>query len=232
LWGNYITDIDGDPNDLDGDNNDVQTTDIGVDEYVPSHPIFWWNNTFYSLNSSADPSMSGYISLEPNGYKFLEGMEVTLTASPWEGYMFDYWSGEADGTNPVTQVTMNADKNIVAHFSVSPGYHSLSRSVTPSEGGFVNIIPFKPTYEVGTEVQVIAINESGYEFDFWNDDTSLKNSSITLTVTSDMSVVANFKKIIDTENGDDGTPGFEFILVIGAVMVMLFVKRRKNIVLI
>jgi len=42
---------------------------------------------------------------------------VTITAiESVAGWEFDYWSGDASGSNPTTTVTMNANKSVTAHF--------------------------------------------------------------------------------------------------------------------
>jgi uncharacterized repeat protein (TIGR02543 family) len=44
---------------------------------------------------------------------------VQLTAVPNEGYLFQDWSGDADGTaNPLT-ITMDADKHVTANFKLT-----------------------------------------------------------------------------------------------------------------
>jgi len=69
------------------------------------------------LSTSIDPSGGGDISLNPAGGIYDYGTVVTVTAVPNEGYEFSYWSGNASGTNPTIQITMDSNKNIVAHFA-------------------------------------------------------------------------------------------------------------------
>jgi len=49
---------------------------------------------------------------------FSSGQPVFLTASPASGSTFAAWGGHCSGTNPTTQVTMNADKTCTATFSL------------------------------------------------------------------------------------------------------------------
>jgi len=68
----------------------------------------------YNLNVSISPSATGTVS--PLGGKFESGTMVTLNAVSAPGYLFDYWSGDASGTdNPIT-IIMDSDKSVTAHF--------------------------------------------------------------------------------------------------------------------
>jgi hypothetical protein len=63
----------------------------------------------YSGGGTTDPAPGTYIH-EP-------GTEITITAFPFEGYRFIFWSGDASGeTNPIT-IIMDSDKSIIAGFS-------------------------------------------------------------------------------------------------------------------
>ncbi|MCL0097952.1 cohesin domain-containing protein, partial [Dehalococcoidia bacterium] len=75
----------------------------------------------YTLTVTVDPEGSGTVSLSPEpdpvDGKYAAQTEVTLTAEPAAGYTFSHWSGHATGTDPVTTVTMDADKTVTAHFT-------------------------------------------------------------------------------------------------------------------
>ena len=58
----------------------------------------------------------GSVDLSPDQTTYHYGDEVTLTATPADGYEFAGWSGDlADGVNPQT-LTMNGDKTLTATF--------------------------------------------------------------------------------------------------------------------
>jgi hypothetical protein len=73
--------------------------------------------TTYVLSTTVSPSEAGSIS--PSSGEYESGVEVKLTASPASGYSFDYWSGDASGTQSIITVTMDSDKDIVANFHSS-----------------------------------------------------------------------------------------------------------------
>jgi uncharacterized repeat protein (TIGR02543 family) len=73
-------------------------------------------NTF-TLNVTAT---NGTVVKNPSQANYNSGSTVQLTATPNSGYAFTSWSGDATGsTNPLT-VTMNANKNITANFTLTP----------------------------------------------------------------------------------------------------------------
>ena len=102
------------------------------------------------------------------------GTEVTITATPAEGCVFVNWTGDIDEvTDPSYTFTITEDTYIEAIFS---GYHSLTATCCPAEGGAV----------VGTgvyaglkEVTLRAVPALGYRFTAWQDadDDSLFNEA-------------------------------------------------------
>ncbi|NCP21712.1 MAG: DUF3494 domain-containing protein [Zetaproteobacteria bacterium] len=71
----------------------------------------------FTLNVTA---VHGSVTKNPNQLTYNNGDDVILTASPDAGYEFSSWSGDASGTsNPLT-ITMNADKNVTANFTLIP----------------------------------------------------------------------------------------------------------------
>jgi uncharacterized repeat protein (TIGR02543 family) len=65
-------------------------------------------------------AVNGTVVKNPNQATYNSGSTVQLTATPSLGYTFTSWSVDASGsTNPLT-VTMNANKNITANFTLTP----------------------------------------------------------------------------------------------------------------
>ena len=73
--------------------------------------------TTFTLNVTA---VNGTVAKNPNAATYNSGAVVQLTATANSGYTFTGWSVDATGnTNPLN-VTMNANKNITASFTLSP----------------------------------------------------------------------------------------------------------------
>ena len=78
------------------------------------------------------------------------------------------------------------------------GKKTLAIMVTPTEGGSVT---GAGTYDAGTEVEVKATPNEGYEFVDWEDGETF--ASRTVTVNEDMTLMATFKPVDNTEEGGD-----------------------------
>ncbi len=68
---------------------------------------------------SVNVSGVGQVSLSPAGGEYPAGTEVTLTATGTLGSSFINWSGAASGNNPITTITMDANKIVGAAFTNS-----------------------------------------------------------------------------------------------------------------
>jgi peroxiredoxin len=84
---------------------------------------------------------------------------------------------------------------IVEPGTLPPKTYTLSKSVIPEAGGDIRITSpssSSEAFEPGTQVTLMAVPNSSYTFDYWED---FSNSSETMTVTmdSDKSVAAHFK---------------------------------------
>jgi uncharacterized repeat protein (TIGR02543 family) len=92
--------------------------------------------------------------------------------------------------------------------------YTLSASVSPSGTGSVS--PSGGEYEPGAQVTMTANPASGYTFDYWSGSASGTSASITITMDSDKSITAYFKKvppvtftpIAFTGSSDTTTPPF------------------------
>ncbi len=148
----------------------------------------------YSLNISISPSGTGAV--VPPGGEFQSGTQVTLTAVPAPGYQFDHWGGDASGTSPITTITMNSDKSVTAHFKSIAVTYSLSVSIDPSGAGSVTLTPPGGSYPSSTVVTLTAVPTLGYTFDHWSGDVSGTSPSTTITMDSNKSATAHFKRIL------------------------------------
>ncbi|MCD6448621.1 MAG: right-handed parallel beta-helix repeat-containing protein, partial [Thermoplasmata archaeon] len=121
----------------------------------------------YTLVVSINPEGAGSVSMNPAGGVYEEGTVVTLTATANEGYVFAYWSGDASGTNPTIQITMNSNKNVIANFQL-PNTPPEIEILSPSNGSVVSgsiTIQGKAWDEDGNEtIQKVEIRIDGGEW--------------------------------------------------------------------
>ena len=73
--------------------------------------------TMYTLSTSISPSGAGL--LAPSGGEYEEGTVVTITAIANEGYAFDHWEGDAEGSDATATLTLDSDKNAFACFKTT-----------------------------------------------------------------------------------------------------------------
>ena len=143
----------------------------------------------YTLKVNAQ---NGIVAKDPNQESYNHGIAVGLTATPATGYKFSSWSGDATGsTNPLT-VTMNADKNITANFTLIPVNYTLS---VTAQNGTVAKDPNQQTYNSGATVKFTATPATGYKFSSWSGDASGSTNPLTVTMNANKNITANFTLI-------------------------------------
>nr|QBN22563.1 hypothetical protein [uncultured archaeon] len=140
---------------------------------------------------TVEKEAGGTVSPSPGTYEYYEGREVTLTASPNSGYRFEGWTGSVTSSSKTITVDVSRDMTVRANFEEKIETYALSTSVGAGKGS-VSVSPAQASYKVGTDVTVTASPAQGYDFDHWSGDASGTSKSITVTMTSDKSVVANF----------------------------------------
>jgi hypothetical protein len=149
----------------------------------------------YTLTVSAGEGGS----VSTTGGTFSSGTQVSITATPSEGYSFSGWSnGSSD--NPLS-VTLNSNTSVTANFQVIVNSYTLT--VTAGEGGSVSSEGGE--YEEGTEVTITATPDEGYQFIGWSDGEA--SAERVITITQDNSIEASFISIY----GNYGYPSYSFI---------------------
>jgi uncharacterized delta-60 repeat protein len=133
---------------------------------------------------------------------------VTLTATPWEGYLFAGWSGGGCSGTGTCQVQMSGgvsgDRSVTATFTLAPT-KKLTVTKTGTGAGRIASLPhFGPggifcrrrcssTFVAGIDVSLQATPTSRWSrFAGWSDACSGKKTC-TVTMTSDRSVTATFQ---------------------------------------
>lgn len=135
----------------------------------------------------------GLVIKEPDTINYIEGSSIKLTAVPEVGWVFNGWSGDFLGTaNPVT-INMNNNKNIVATFRQLQYY---SIDLTTLGNGKVIKNPDQTTYVEGSQVILMSVPDSGYEFSTWSGDISGTMNPLTVLMNRNKTISATFIKIV------------------------------------
>lgn len=149
---------------------------------------------------SATPEYNVTINVNGNGTvtgantgTYLEGTELTLTATPEEHNEFTGWTGDVSSTeNPLT-VAVNGDKNITANFAKKQ--YTLTVFVNDENKGTIDVAT--GSHEYGTEVTLTATPKPGYKLLAWSNKAT--TPSITLTMDNNKAVSAYFVKEYATD---------------------------------
>ncbi|CCU85487.1 exported hypothetical protein [Mesotoga infera] len=75
---------------------------------------------------------NGLVVVAPEETIYEEGTEVSLTAEPAEGWLFEKWTGDATGSDTAIVITMDSDKTITASFKLER--YTVAFFVSNSEG--------------------------------------------------------------------------------------------------
>ncbi len=123
----------------------------------------------YTLTLVADPANGGTVSKAPEQAGYEAGAQVTLTATPADGFQFRGWvDGSTTVTSPYTMPAEN--KTLTAKFKPLPvGTYTVSVVAEPLEGGTVSKAPEQATYSNGAQVTLTAAANAAYTFDGWYD---------------------------------------------------------------
>ncbi|UCD08261.1 MAG: YbhB/YbcL family Raf kinase inhibitor-like protein [Dehalococcoidales bacterium] len=158
----------------------------------------------YELTTSVEPADSGTVS--PGG-TYDEGSNIRVTATPKEGYVFDHWSGDVSGSSTEQTISMNANKNVTAHFKIKepeekepspepepepePVYYSLSVTSEPAYAG--SVTPSEGKFKEGSTVNLIATPQTGYAVKSWGGDVSGISNSVAVTMNEDKDITVYFE---------------------------------------
>ncbi|MDR0888085.1 MAG: hypothetical protein LBM39_02735, partial [Candidatus Methanoplasma sp.] len=118
----------------------------------------------------------------------------------YPGNVLSYWSGDLTGNTNPTTITVNADKSIVAHFTQTSGYRTLTVATAGGSGHVdVNIGTTTFTYtgpvyvDNGTTVTLTAVRDGTNAFSYWSQDIKGNTNPSDITVSGgDKNVTANF----------------------------------------
>jgi len=141
---------------------------------------------------SISSSEGGSVNTQSGTYN--AGTVLNITATPSDGYEFIGWTGSNETSMEIT-ITVNSNIQLNANFQLIPGPEftvttSAGVGGTVSQGG---------TFSSGTVVSVVATPSEGYEFTGWT-GSSETSSVLSITISSDLNLTANFQEIPPQSN--------------------------------
>lgn len=167
----------------------------------------------YPITINTTPTEGGTITLNgttittPYTEQIEQNTNIVLTATPAEGYQFDYWTTEHHTlipSNNDTTVLFSVENTdiITAHFS--PIQIQLIINLNNTNNGNINInsttltnYPDTLTYPYNTNITLNAQPNTGYVFDHWewNGTTLPNNADLSLLLTENGNLTAIFNPI-------------------------------------
>lgn len=116
------------------------------------------------------------------------GNPLTLTAQPALGWNFANWSGSVSGsTNPIT-LAISGSQVVTATFTPKP----YLLDVHAVGGGRFTSNPNQRYFDLGDQVTVTAVADPGWIFTGWSGAVNSTELAVTLTITGNLSLSANF----------------------------------------
>ena len=141
--------------------------------------------------SSANENM-GTVS---GGGEYAFGTQVTITATPNQGYRFVRWTD--DNTNNPRTITATTNATYIATFE--EGTNNITITVTSANEN-MGTVSGGGEYAFGAQVTITAIPNQGYRFVCWNDGNT--DNPRTITATANATYIATFEEGVGIENID------------------------------
>jgi hypothetical protein len=171
-----------------------------------------------SFTLTVSTPSNGTISSSPVGIdcgsdcsqSYVANTQVSLTATPDDGFEFVSWSGDCSGASACS-VTMDQARSVSASFQ-QVTLETFTLTVNVSGNGSVASTPAgiscgsdcTETFDDGTSVLIIATPNTGFKLSSWSGACS-GNVDCNVTVDQDLSVTATFVE----DNGGGGTLAIE-----------------------
>ena len=159
-----------------------------------------FSQCFYTLTMAVNDEQMGDITLPATGIGDSEkacGSDVTITASPKEGYSFTGWTGDVENSSAATTtVTMDGDKTVTANFTAT----TYTLTVEGPSNGTIALNPTSTGNVYGEDavVTVTASPDPHYLFSGWTGDLTGAVSPTTITMDEDKIIGATFVECTKT----------------------------------
>jgi hypothetical protein len=184
--------------DLSGSANPTTITMDGDKDVTATFTRISYNLTLTGVGSGS-VLVDGVPHALPWSGSFLSGTVVNLEAVPAGGWNFVNWSGSVSSPSATIAVMMDGNKAITANFT-----QQFVLALTKTGNGSVRVngtlraLPWSEAFAPGTSVPLEAVPDSGWAFDDWTGDVNWFTALLTVTVNSNMSIVANFSSLPGT----------------------------------
>ncbi|MCP4537854.1 MAG: DUF11 domain-containing protein [Chloroflexi bacterium] len=141
----------------------------------------------YTVNTSVIGG-NGAISRAPDQASYIYDDIVMLTANPDPGYELSTWGGDVSGNDDQSAILVDGNKTVTAQFI--PGVYTITLA---TEGdGQISVTPQQTSYAYEDVITLTAIADLGWSFDAWS-GVPISNTVVqTMTMGSDVEILALF----------------------------------------
>ncbi len=147
----------------------------------------------FQIDFVSQPQSGGSINLNSSSYN--EGEILKLEAIPSENYSFDFWSGDFNSNQSLTNLNVDSDKTVIANFSKKrfevnitiEGQGKVSKRLIKSG--------LKNDYSYGSIVEILASPDNGWTFVEWQGDIENNTTNpVHINIDGQKNITAIFEK--------------------------------------
>ncbi len=135
----------------------------------------------------------------PQQSEYVSNSVVGVTAIPSAGYLLKCWTNDASGAVNPYSLTMNQSKTVQPIF-----VQGLTLTTNVVGAGSLMVVPARSLYFPGETVTITAVAGQGSAFIAWSGASTSTNPILSLTISSNTSITANFgpyRTLLVTTNG-------------------------------
>ncbi len=146
----------------------------------------------YTVNVTS--AGNGSVAVDPPGTQFTAGTQITLTATPEEGYYFAGWAGDLESASNPHVLTVDGNKNIIAQFSDRPPAMSddFDGCAIDPMWTWTDPLGLADYQMTGTQVKIVVPPNANYEI--W------RNGNDAARLTQEVGNVPNFSMIVKMQS--------------------------------
>jgi uncharacterized protein (TIGR02145 family)/uncharacterized repeat protein (TIGR02543 family) len=115
-----------------GTSSPNQSLTVTIYSNLTLYAVFQKQFDTFTLSTIVNPTGGGTITRSPNAASYDAGTQVTVTATPADGYSFANWSGASYAPTPTVTVTMNS--GVAANGNMTLTANFSKAAVLPSAG--------------------------------------------------------------------------------------------------
>lgn len=112
---------------------EISFTEGGVTRTATRSVTIYNTDAVPTYTLTCNSTVGGSIGYSPHASRYAAGSVVSLHGNPYDDYVFDYWSGDASGTEDDITITMNGNRSVTAHFTLDTSYGRLQVNLFPQQ---------------------------------------------------------------------------------------------------